>query len=477
MSGTAGKHQVESLLVEFSQNLEKINASPLPIGAKLQSVNTILLSKLGFYFSNLNFAEKQLKDVENQIVRNVRDWLALNNSSTRSFMFLPRKEGGLGLLKPSSIYHAKKLSFLISCLNSDDQQVKMTARESMKLHMTKRKVPYVEGTDDPNFGGYLLDEEGKLMKNCKVNWGRSEFVYLNELCVRLGIKLEFDGTEYKLVIDHGDGIHFASGDAKFIYNQIKFRSLEVDRQYWSNLKNQGRVYREAFPSADAKASNEHLNNLHVNDNLTQFITKGRLQILETQAMLNIYYPDVHDKKCPMCGFIPDTASHVLSSCQSFRTMYIERHDRTVNHLENELTKLPKYANYTVMNNKLVTPAVFNKNEFNQCVQFNKPDIFLVSHETKVAYIVEISHPFDAFIDKCYNSKFDKYFPLCLAIQDFGYECKIIVLVAGALGIVHKHFVPGLRILGFNNVVAKAIAKYVSISSMIGSRRVWRRRMR
>jgi hypothetical protein len=194
-------------------------------------------------------------------------------------------------------------------------------------------------------------------------------------------------------------------------------------------------------------------------------------------MLATYYPEIHNRQCPMCGFTPDTVSHVMSSCISFRTMYIERHDRTVNHIATEVSKLPAYRDFIILNNKLVTPAIFNINHFADNIQCNKPDIFLVNHNLKLAFIIEVSHPFDAFIDICYKSKFDKYFPLCLAIQDLGYECKTIVLIIGALGIVHKHFVPGLKKLGFNNIVAKALARYISISSMIGSRRVWRRRVR
>ena len=62
-------------------------------------------------------------------------------------------------------------------------------------------------------------------------------------------------------------------------------------------------------------------------------------------------------------------------------------------------------------------------------------------------------------------------PLCLNVQNAGHRCTVIVLVIGALGLVHKRYVPGLQKLGFSKPVGKAIAKYLSISSMIGSRRI------
>jgi hypothetical protein len=136
-----------------------------------------------------------------------------------------------------------------------------------------------------------------------------------------------------------------------------------------------------------------------------------------------------------------------------------------------------YKTFIIKNNKLVTTAMFSITEFDMTITHNIPDIFMIDHANKVVFIVEVSHPFDAFIETCYQSKFNKYMPLNLVIQGLSYRCQTIVLIIGSLGIVHRHFVPGLVKLGLKKTVAKAIAKFLSISCMIGSRRVWRRRRR
>ena len=229
-------------------------------------------------------------------------------------------------------------------------------------------------------------------------------------------------------------------------------------------------------NADMSVSNQHLINLDINDKLTQFVTKGRLQLLETQAMLAIYYPQIHDNRCPACGFSPDTTSHIMSSCPVFRTMYIDRHDRAVNHLYAQIKRVKSSEGVVVLNNKCVTGQLYcGQHTFD--AQHNKPDITIIDHVTQETFIVEVSHPYDLFLEDCYQHKFDKYMPLCLNIQNTGHRCTIIVLVIGALGLVHKRYVSGLQKLGFSKYVAKAIAKYLSLSSMIGSRRVWRRRRR
>ena len=106
---------------------------------------------------------------------------------------------------------------------------------------------------------------------------------------------------------------------------------------------------------------------------------------------------------------------------------------------------------------------------------DKPDLCLVDHKHSKAFIVELSNPFDAFIEDCYAHKFAKYMPLCFTLCDQGFDTKIVVLVIGSLGTVHKRVVSGLTLLGLSRRQSKALARYLGISVMIGSRRAWARR--
>ena len=100
---------------------------------------------------------------------------------------------------------------------------------------------------------------------------------------------------------------------------------------------------------------------------------------------------------------------------------------------------------------------------------------VIDRETGACTIVEVSVPFDAFVDDCYQGKFDKYLPLCEEIQNIGFSCKICVLVVGALGSVHKRVVSGLQMTGIAKFRAKSIARYMSVSTMIGSFIIWKQR--
>ena len=111
MSGTAWDQQVNSAMEYCQDMLQKIYKSPLPIFAKCEAVNIIVISKLQFYFSNTHFTVKSLLDLENSLVRLVHEWFSLNTSAARSFMFVPKCNGGLGLRNPTILYNSNELAF------------------------------------------------------------------------------------------------------------------------------------------------------------------------------------------------------------------------------------------------------------------------------------------------------------------------------------------------------------------------------
>ena len=471
LDNTATSKQVEEVKDSFRNTIEKIDNSPLPISNKVEAINTMATAKLNFYFENLHFSEKALKELEDTITDLIRDTMKLNNSATRALIFAPRREGGLGVIKPSTIYHAKRVSFLLSCLNSDDPQVRTVARKTFSLHMNKRKVP-VAGEEELSFGGFKTNPSGRISKGSKVNWPRSAFVELNELCVRLNVHLEHDrDTDLYWVavpLADDDAIALRFTDAKALYSALKRNEIEKSLQHWRGLEQQGRLLREAVPVADMASSNGHLKNSALTDHLTRFIVKGRLQLLETSAVNNTYYPDTYRRECTLCRYPTDTNSHALNGCRKLRGLYTERHDRCVEVIFCELSKKVLTEYCEVFQNQPVTSQ-------GQDMGTSKPDICILDHNQSVAFIVEVSIPFDAFLETCYQHKFQKYLPLHAKLCEAGFTTKIVVLVIGSLGHVHRHVVPGLSMLGLSRQSSKALARYLSISAMIGSRRVWARR--
>ena len=107
----------------------------------------------------------------------------------------------------------------------------------------------------------------------------------------------------------------------------------------------------------------------------------------------------------------------------------------------------------------------------------RPDIVSIDRDGRNVIITEIAIPFDCHIKKCYQEKFNKYFPLSLEINSLGYRTQIVILIIGSLGNVHKKFQTGLKINGICKTEAKFLSKFCSTSAMYGSFFAWKQRCR
>lgn len=80
---------------------------------------------------------------------------------------------------------------------------------------------------------------------------------------------------------------------------------------------------------------------------------------------------------------------------------------------------------------------------------NTPDIVVVNEVLKNILIMEVGCCFDSYMDLCYSEKMLKYQPLVNALKVCGYNTKLVVLIYGSLGHVHKLCVRGLQIAGLS----------------------------
>ena len=472
LSATSEERQTLEILTEFETSLEKIDTSPLPVAAKLQAINIMATSKLNFYYPNMTFSEKTFDKIENTIVSYIRHWLELNSSSNRAFMFTPRSKGGLGMISPRSTYHAKKLSFYLDLLNSTDTQTRRIARKSLHLHLDKRKCQRASTATENCFASYQTDNNYRLIKTGKVNWRRSQWVHLNELCGRLKVHLRGNEEEdFVMTAEVDENIQVNITDAQSLYMFLKSQHLQNAVQDWREKESQGRLARA--DEIDYALSSSHLTNLHLSDKIVQFVTKGRLQLLECNTLLHTYYPATYSKSCSRCGYASETVSHILNGCAENKNSIQKRHDRIVDIVRRNIASVDTT---TVIENKVIKPTHFGADAENfTAAPHTKPDLCVIDNRTRKCSIIEVSVPFDAFVSDCYQHKFDKYQPLNQCIQETGYQCKTVVLVVGALGSVHTRFVSGLKLLGLTPYRAKSVARYASVSAMIGSRMIWKQR--
>ena len=104
-----------------------------------------------------------------------------------------------------------------------------------------------------------------------------------------------------------------------------------------------------------------------------------------------------------------------------------------------------------------------------------PDFVFLNRDRREVLLLEIGCVFDLYMEMAFNDKILKYQPILEILRDLGYQCKLIVFIFGSLGHVHNRVFSGLRLAGLSSRKSKQLAKFCSISAVIGSLAVWRRR--
>ena len=128
--------QITDVVDTYKDLVTKIKAS-----SKLKSsaMNNLALAKILHHFYNSRLSVKQLDQLDNIITDAVRELLSLYKSTTRTVIFLPRENGGLGIKRISDVYRSTRLAFLIKMLNHDVMHFRHIARSSLELDMKKKR--------------------------------------------------------------------------------------------------------------------------------------------------------------------------------------------------------------------------------------------------------------------------------------------------------------------------------------------------
>ena len=483
--------QVEELTTEFLRRLHLVDLSPLPVLMKLQAVREVALAKIQHLFANVHLPLKALREMTDKTVQLVRKWVGLNTHSTRSIIFLPCREGGLGVPNVEWTYTATRLAHLHHMLNNDDVTVREMARASLLLDLRRRKVPLATA-DQNNFLGFRRKDSGKLDTQARGFGVWSDWPDLNDLCNRTGVQLKWTKpntptevpvtdelvTDPSVVVEatittqQGEVVGLTRDSARRVL--LSVRQSET-RQHWCGLRLQGKL--ACMESADHSVSHSVFKNAAVGEDVLTFTIKARLQVLPTKYNLSTWYPHTHN---PFCLNHPDSQqhlesiAHITNGCHAYKHLYIARHDRIVDIVSDAVhNTVPSSA--AMYKHTRVLPQWFGYASDIFANIPNTPDVVFVDTSHKEVLILEVGCTFDLYMDLAFRDKYLKYQPLLEVISSLGFKYRYCVLIFGSLGHVYKCTMRGLNIAGLSKRKAKQTAKYCSVSATIGSLAVWRRR--
>ena len=180
----------------------------------------------------------------------MRKLFGLNTNITVRTVFQKKDKGGLDIRKPSLIYTAVRIGFLVNMLNHSNENIRFVARNSLELHMKKRGV--VRSRTENNFLGYAVKENGLLLDtNLKGGFGvKSDWPHLNHLTQKVDAKILWEFPEQPdLIMSTGNAQVILTVDTttkviigKAIRKEVLESQLIADSNKLKSLPMQRRLY-------------------------------------------------------------------------------------------------------------------------------------------------------------------------------------------------------------------------------------------
>ena len=148
--------------------------------------------------------------------------------------------------------------------------------------------------------------------------------------------------------------------------------------------------------------------------IVKFVLKARLQLLECNSLLHTYYPGTYTKSCSRSGFYADTVSHALNGYRENKNSIQKRHNRLASIAVQNVRD--RFSRAMILEDQLVQLSYFENNsqptQVPTVFEHTRPDLCVVDHATRTCLIVEVPVPFDVYVNDRYQSKFNRYLPLC-----------------------------------------------------------------
>ena len=189
-------------------------------------------------------------------------------------------------------------------------------------------------------------------------------------------------------------------------------------------------------------------------------------------------------KCRLCHQHNEDIFHILSSCTSMSdNMYLyQRHDRVAKIVyeeiiykdidaENKRKHITKPPKVTKLGRKEIWWNAFINLPIK--VEHNRPDITIWDHDSKVCTLVEVCAPLDTNVTIRTAWKEGLYIPLVCEMSRIypGYRFEIVPIVIGALGAVPQSLNMSLRKLNIEEKRIRPVTRRIQKASLIGSMKI------
>ena len=409
---TTDKTTKSSLKNEYFKRVKMILKSELNSMNTISAINSYAVPALSYGFAVLDWNITELEIVDRETRKLLQRYHLMHSQSDITRLYLPRKDGGRGLLNISDQYQNTIINFSSYLLNTEEPLLTLTSNWQ------------------------LSNGEKSLHRKA------------SRYCRQLGLEIETIATKPK-------------SQRK---NEIKTTRVRQQQQMLTNKQLHGQFMHQLNePHVDKEASIKWMKSSTLKRATESTICAIQEQAITTRYIQrNVFHQQVDDT-CRVCRSEKETIHHVVSGCSTLApTKYLQRHDNVCKYIHSLLLNEYRFIDRKVLwyqhQPKTVEENQHAKILWNFSVQtdhtinHNKPDIIVVDKATNTANIIDVAIPNDYNITRKRLDKIRAYTDLAVEIKTLWnlQKVNIIPVIIGATGTFYKNFEKDIEKLCLKN---------------------------
>ena len=462
------REQAEEVLEELKQGLRRIQKTKIPGRYKAWIVQHMLLPRLMWPLTIYNIPETKIEEMQRQITASLKRWLGLPKSLSVECFYS----------------RSAKLQLPYSELTEEVKAAKA------RIHTT------FEESDDPCIQGAKV----KLDEGRKADTPRTVMEAKSRLQMVEIVGIPNKGKE-------GLGLnprkYYSSSSKKEKRSMVvqTVREAEEDRRIvkMTSLAKQGAHTRWEVPQK--KLSHKEI--ISRSETSIKFLVKAVYDLLPTPSNKNIWFGE--EDTCKLCGG-KGTLQHILSGCEVALAQgrYTWRHNEVLREVaqvveakrlkHNSQAKPKKTSMNFVKEGELRTTQKRNETtsyldgasdwkmqaDLDGHLKFPKevavtdkrPDMILISTESKKVGLVELTVPSEERVEVSGELKKTKYAPLPQEGKTNGWNVQVWTIEVGCKGFPASSMASFLKDLGFAGGERNRTLKKIGEVTENASRRIW-----
>ena len=398
----------------------------------ISAINTFAIPAVSYGFQILDWSITELEQIDRDTRKILKKNKLLNIHSNNHRIYLPRKQGGRGLLNVTDQYKKSIINMSIY-LNGTEERLLLLVKKWTKDRKNKS----------------ILKKAAIYCEEQNINY--EELKTLDKTTRKLNLKKSFHINHY-----------------------TKYTDMPLHGQHVRELNQ---------PYID-----EYMSTNWIREGKLKPTTEATIFAIQEQAVTTNYIKKkIHKNsptdKCRLCKSSVETVHHIISGCTVFaRTEYIKRHNNVAKEvylkIAEELALLKKNENQWYK----FEPTSVIENEHHKLlwdfpiqtdkeIAHNRPDIILIDKLNKTVQIIDIAIPSDYNIIEKRNEKITKYIDLSIELKRMWNmeNITIIPVIIGTTGTVYKGIKNEIDLIP-GHIKIETIQKI----AVLGTAYVWRK---